>query len=470
MKNIFAILLFLCTSVVNATNYYVAPSGGSDSNAGTIVSPWSTFQKAFDVANAGDTVFFRNGIWYNTTTATLDPTLSHGHTGTHSAPICFFNYPGESVIIDGTNWSSGTIGILIDHTSYIKFRGITIRNIPQTDAGQTILGWNPNNGGNYYFDLCVSHGNGGHGWQAMGYDTLVYINCDSYDNYDQLTDGNTADGFAGGSGGTVNDTLKYTYWYGCRAWHNSDDGFDMGTTKQTYTINCWSFLNGYPLDSPTAEGDGIKCGPSHTRMPSKRLVQNCISAFNKGAAFSHNNMREEFNGPVMKWENNVGYKCGTGWFFPYSDSEPPFDPALGGGNIVMTNNIVYDMNDYWAIPFLWGTNLNYVHQTTNNSSMTLDWPYESVNITTTNADFITVDSTTAVTQMRGARKADGSLPDITAFHLVSGSDLIGAGTNVGMSITPDLGIDWNYLDGATTSVRFIKEGGKFVKIGNKFVK
>ena len=43
---------------------------------------------------------------------------------------------------------------------------------------------------------------------------LYYVNCDSYNNDDPLTDGNTADGFAGGSGGTENDTLKihFLHW------------------------------------------------------------------------------------------------------------------------------------------------------------------------------------------------------------------------------------------------------------------
>ena len=228
--------MFLISVDAFPSTYYVAPTGGNDSNPGTISQPWATWQKAFDAANAGDTVYFRGGVWTPSNYATLDPTLSHGHVGTHDNPICFFNYPGESPIFDGTNITNG-LTILIDHTSYIKFRGITVRNNFQ-EGTETVVGWYPANGGNYYFENCVSHDNGGHGWQAMGYDTLVYINCDSYNNYDPNTDGNTADGFAGGSGGTVNDTLKYTYFYGCRAWNNSDDGFDLGTTKQTYMYNC----------------------------------------------------------------------------------------------------------------------------------------------------------------------------------------------------------------------------------------
>ena len=56
----------------------------------------------------------------------------------------------------------------------------------------------------------------------------------------------------------------------------------------------------------------------------------------------------------------------------------------------------------------------------------------------TNADFISIDTL----GVRGPRKSDGSLPDIEFLHLAAGSDLIDAGTDVGLpfsGIAPDLG-------------------------------
>jgi hypothetical protein len=56
----------------------------------------------------------------------------------------------------------------------------------------------------------------------------------------------------------------------------------------------------------------------------------------------------------------------------------------------------------------------------------------------TNTDFVSVD-TAGVT---GPRKPDGSLPDILFMHLAAGSDLIDAGTDVGLPFNgsaPDLG-------------------------------
>ena len=54
------------------------------------------------------------------------------------------------------------------------------------------------------------------------------------------------------------------------------------------------------------------------------------------------------------------------------------------------------------------------------------------------ADFVSVDTA----GVRGPRKPDGSLPDITFMHLAQGSQLIDAGTNVGLPFAgnaPDLG-------------------------------
>jgi hypothetical protein len=449
MKKILIGLLFLLSSLELFAQhvYYVAATGGNDGNAGTnIAAPWATWQHAFDNATtAGDTVFFRGGTWSPSSSANL-----WNRIGTHDHPICFFNYPGETPIFDGSNINGGTYTILMDGCNYVKFRGLTVTNNHQ-DGTETVIGWSINNGGNYYFDRCVSHNNGGHGFQAFTWDTLTYLNCDSYNNYDPNTDGNTSDGFAGGSGGTVNDTLKVSYYTGCRAWHNSDDGFDIGSTKQTYLYNCWAFLNGYPADSPFAEGDGLKCGPSHTKMPTKRVFQNCISAGNKGAAFSHNNMRDEYYGPVQLWNNNTAFDCRDAWFFPYSDSDPPYNPATGFGKVIINNNVVYSMREYKALPFVWGAYFNaHMQQHTNDGIIVPDWDYYTEVITVTSADFVSVDTAAGYAQMRATRKADGSLPDITFLTLAPTSDLINAGTDVGIpyvGAAPDLG--WKEYDPAT---------------------
>jgi hypothetical protein len=71
------------------------------------------------------------------------------------------------------------------------------------------------------------------------------------------------------------------------------------------------------------------------------------------------------------------------------------------------------------------------------------------------SDFISVDTT----GVRGPRKADGSLPDITFMHLKAGSQFVDAGTDVGLSYSgsaPDLGcFEYSAATGVTAADKSI---------------
>jgi len=92
----FIIIGLICQSAL-AADYYVAPpaSGGSDSNAGTLASPFATIQRAATLATAGDTVFIRAGTYRETITPT--------HSGTVAARITYQNYLNEVVTISGAD-------------------------------------------------------------------------------------------------------------------------------------------------------------------------------------------------------------------------------------------------------------------------------------------------------------------------------------------------------------------------------
>jgi len=55
--------------------------------------------------------------------------------------------------------------------------------------------------------------------------TTWSLNCDSYENYDPGNLGENADGFATKFGLGTGNILR-----GCRAWNNSDDGYDCWNT------------------------------------------------------------------------------------------------------------------------------------------------------------------------------------------------------------------------------------------------
>lgn len=100
MKHLFLILLAAAvmlgaTSVAGfAASYYVATTG-SDSNTGTLSSPFRTIQKGIDVLRAGDTCFVRGG--------TYNEGLVLKQSGTSTAPITIRNYTGETVTVNSGN-------------------------------------------------------------------------------------------------------------------------------------------------------------------------------------------------------------------------------------------------------------------------------------------------------------------------------------------------------------------------------
>ncbi|RYZ96507.1 MAG: DUF1565 domain-containing protein, partial [Moraxellaceae bacterium] len=73
--------------------YYVAPTG-SDSNNGSLNSPWKTVQYAVNKAVAGDTVNVRAGTYPETINITRSGSAAVGQR------IIFRNYPGERPVLD----------------------------------------------------------------------------------------------------------------------------------------------------------------------------------------------------------------------------------------------------------------------------------------------------------------------------------------------------------------------------------
>jgi hypothetical protein len=63
MKNIAILIALFLTSIFSyGTDYYVAPNG-NDSNIGSKDKPVETIKRAQELANSGDTVYIRGGIY-----------------------------------------------------------------------------------------------------------------------------------------------------------------------------------------------------------------------------------------------------------------------------------------------------------------------------------------------------------------------------------------------------------------------
>ncbi len=103
-----------------AATYYVSTSG-SDSSSGSQSQPWRTLKKAASVLAAGNTLYIRGGVY----TETVD----FYRSGTSSAPISIYSYPGETAIIDGAGYSipANWYPLVKLSGEYITIAGIEIR-------------------------------------------------------------------------------------------------------------------------------------------------------------------------------------------------------------------------------------------------------------------------------------------------------------------------------------------------------
>ena len=120
--------LSLTVNTTSSVSFYVATTG-SDSNSGTISSPWRTIQHAANSVQAGDTVFVRAGTYNESVNIPISGSASAG-------PVIFQSYPGENAIIDGTGLTpSGSQGLInISSQSYVTIEGFEIRNYQTSSA------------------------------------------------------------------------------------------------------------------------------------------------------------------------------------------------------------------------------------------------------------------------------------------------------------------------------------------------
>ena len=115
------LVLFFTSVLQAAQTYYVDNNhpSASDSNPGTLNEPWLTIRHAAETAEAGDQVFIRTGVYFET--------VYFDQSGNEGAPVTYSAYPGEKPVIDGTGVTESQNGLVIDK-SYINISGLELRN------------------------------------------------------------------------------------------------------------------------------------------------------------------------------------------------------------------------------------------------------------------------------------------------------------------------------------------------------
>jgi MYXO-CTERM domain-containing protein len=422
--------LFATTSAL-AAEYYVSPTG-SDSNPGTQASPWGTVQKAASTAAAGDTVWLRGGTYSPSAGITFSKS---GTSDTNR--IKYWAYQGEVPKIDFSNMNVSSSGYSMGITvsgNWLHFKGIEECCLKETTFANN--GFDVS-GSNDIFESLNMHNNMGNGifmGTKSGGGNLI-LNCDSHDNYDPTTtqgQGQNADGF----GVHYQTSGATTIVRGCRAWWNSDDGYDLINQEVPVTVeNSWAFGCGYATYgtySPSSgNGNGFKMGSSKTGI--RHLVQNNVAWKNKASGFYANH-----SAGGNTWYNNTSFQNGTQFNMLASTWDSAGNRTDG---VTLTGTKVHIMRN----------NIGFPEKNTSMNGVDTQFNAWDLNITPAAKDFLSITDPTVggtgqaietTSPALGPRQADGSLPNVDFMKLAAGSAMIDKGTDVGLPFVgaaPDLG-------------------------------
>jgi uncharacterized Zn ribbon protein len=392
--------LFFCTSI-HAAHYFISPTG-SDEAAGSQSAPFATIAKAADLVQPGDTIFVLPGTYkYKGTTNLLK-------SGTADRRICLFAYDKnvKPVLdyIDAFNSSNlpanDAIRAFFLTGSYWHIRGLDIYRAP--DNGIKIEG-SHNIIENCVFRDCYDSGlqiglaknsvtNKG---DSAAYNLI--LNCDSFNNCDSHKSGGNADGFANKLCSGPGNHFK-----GCRAWNNSDDGWDLYQNEHpTLLEECWTWHAGDAStlrDNKAGNGNGFKMG-GNSSYGCSNIAYRCIAFDNHyvsggGKGFDQNdNNKGQIVINCTSFKNTKNYSFGSG-SVPHTISNCVSFNFFEKHISSLTQNIL--SNNSWQID----------------------------GVTADAEDFISI----AEEMAKAPRLDDGRLPVNGFCKLVSSSDCIDKGT------------------------------------------
>ncbi len=454
-----ALLLAISFRPAFSAVFYVAPTG-NDANSGTITAPFLTIQRGQTAVVAGDTVYIRGGTYmvqnsqialhFTSSGTTWSYVTNLTKSGVAGKRINYWAYPGEQPVFNYSNLDPNAntatgerVNAFEVSASYIYLRGLEVVGVrvPLVSGvnTQSICFSNNRGNNNIYERLSMHDGQAIGFYLTQGVNTLV-LNCDAYRNNDNTStfagsaNGGNVDGFGchpATAGGTGN------IFRGCRAWQNSDDGFDCINAYAAVVFeNCWAFYNGYTQNFVTrGDGNGFKAGgygtTAYTALPAtvpNHTVQRCVSVRNRSNGFySNHHQAGSF------WYNNTGYQNAINYNMVnrQDKTQAGYLVDVDGYGHTLRNNVSL-LGRSTVTPDI--ANVNTTTSTLDHNT----FPPNSVGTSLSASDFISLDTTL----LRAPRQADGNLPIIPTLRLAASSSLIDAGTNVGFAYTgtaPDLG-------------------------------
>ncbi len=457
------VFFFLSIYAIYAKTYYVATNGNDATGTGSISLPFATIMKAHQFVVAGDTVLVRGGT-YTMTESQINLKSSIwaymnylDKSGTSNTKrIYYWAYPGERPIIDMSNVKPAGYRNIVFFVkgSWLYIKGLEVIGTQVTISTHTQSECFHNEGSNNIFEQLSMHDGMAIGFYLTRGSNNLVLNCDAYRNWDYFSEtgkGGNTDGFGchpakGGTGNVIR---------GCRAWFNSDDGYDCINSDESVIFeNCWAFFNGYNSSfASEGDGNGFKAGgygkaPIVSELPNPipaNIVRFCMAYRNKSNGFYANHHVQTGS----YWYNNTAYRNAKNYNMLSQRITKSLitgaDTTLDcqGFNHILKNNISYKYSSS-------GDTLNIGTSVNTYNSFSPD-----ISVTVDAKDFVSTDESLLVSD----RQVDGSLPNVEFLKLKAGSDLIDKGMDLGfpfLGIAPDLGA-FEYQPDVITAVSEFSE-------------
>ncbi len=376
---------------------YVSPQGTSEGD-GKSFSTALDLVTATAIAEPGDTLLLEPGKYSVPYVADAKNTIALSRQGTADSRIRIIPQGGRAEIdfsFPEQAWVQDSYGFLVSG-SYWSLCRLDITRAGYQGAYVT--------GQHNTFENCSFHDNRNTGLEInKGGAFTSVINCDAYRNYDPKKRGGMADGF-----GPKETQGPGNRFYGCRAWENSDDGYDAYNSPEPVIFErSFAFRNGidvwgYP--DYAGNGNGFKLG-GLSRLANHRLTQ-CAAFANRVKGFDQNN-----NTGGLTIYNSIAFDNGINFGLG--------GPLNAGQQHDLRNNV----------------SLGAMNSISNALERNNSWNLSAKVAVTDFKDLEVAHGSTA-------RGPDGSLPADDFLRLTAGSALIDAGVDVGLPFNgraPDLG-------------------------------
>jgi hypothetical protein len=413
-------------------SWYVAPTG-DDAASGSLEKPFATVQRAQQAAAPGDTVYLRGGVYrmkesqIARSKGIFASITVLDKSGTPDRAITYRAYREEKPVFDCSQVKprDQRVTAFLVSGSWLRLQGFEVTGVQVTIKTHTQSICFESQGSRNVFERLSMHDGQAIGiYHVRGSDNL-FLNCDAWNNWDYTSEdgkGGNVDGFGchptKGSTGNV--------FRGCRAWFNSDDGYDCIGAQESVTFeNCWAAYNGYsPKFDRLGDGNGFKAGGYGSRPVSRlpnpiprHTIRFCLAVRNKDNGFYANHHTGGSN-----WINNTAYRNGANYNMRgrLADNRTEVD----GYDHKLINNLSYQSRREI-------TPLDALKCELAGNSFTLG-------LKLTDKDFVSLDETELVQP----RQPDGSLPVINLLRPAAGSALVGAGVDNGLPLRgrkPDIG-------------------------------